>query len=145
MHSLRKYAAYALLIAATFGLSGCMDMFDPSGGSYARNRFVDPDAFALSETRTTDDGMIYVFAARKPAGEIKMRSVYLFTYLAPERRNGPNLKFEMDSNSQLVVSIKKADIMKFSGLTIFGDYKDPAAAITGARSVNILQEVYFQK
>lgn len=135
-----------LVVGAVLVMGGsCLDMFDPAGGSYARGRFVDPEAFTLQETRTNRDDVTYTLKATKPEGRIKLRSVYLFSYLAPERRNGPSLKYEMTSDFQLSFTVKKDEIARFSGVAVFGDYQSPELAITGARSVNILQEIYFAK
>ncbi len=144
-NSMRISITPIAVISAVLLLAGCMDMFDPSGGRYARGRFVDPQAFTIQEDRATNGGRTFIFAARKPTAEIKLRSVYLFSYLAPERRNGPHLKFEWDGRKKITVFVSSEDLAKFSGISIFGDYRNPESAISGARSVNIAQEVYFTK
>jgi len=73
----------------------------------------------LERIATTD----FHLKATKPAVEFKLKSVYLFSYLAPERRNGPNLKYEVTADFRLIFTVKKDEIARFSGVTILGDYQ----------------------
>jgi hypothetical protein len=129
-------AAVALVL-----LSGCMDMFDPAGGAYARNRYVDPDAFLWRESRGGVGEVTYVFAPARAAGKYKLRSVYL----SSQHANGPHLKYDFDRTGRLTVTVKAADRAKWPGFTIFGDYGAPEVFLPDARSVNISQDVYFER
>ena len=136
---------FGTLLLALILLAGCMDMFDPAGGKYARDRYTDPNAFALVRKESVDGTERSVFAAVKPSGKPRLRSVYLFNYLPPEKSNGPKLKYRYGFDGILTVAVTREQIARYSGFVIFGDYDEPTSAIPGAKSVNISQEVFFAK
>ena len=81
--------------------------------------------------------------ARMPGSLISTNADGMHTCAVKE--DGTVRCWGFNSAGQLVVIIKNEDFVKFTGLTIFGDYRAPKAAISGAKSVNILQEIRFTK
>lgn len=133
-----------LALAALSGLllTGCLaDMFDPSGGKYAENRYSDPNAFSLQERRPGSAGAeIFVFQAKKPAAGVWLRSVYL----EGPNGKGPFVDFVLNPGGQVVVTVPAAKLGEYDRIFLFGGYKFPKLAIEGARSVEIITTYRFR-
>ena len=115
---------------------GCADMFDPSGGAYARNRYTEPNAYSFTYT-PTPTGVVLSATPISLKSALRLTSVYFYNRerVGAAAKNGPTTKFTLDAASNYRIALSWAEVARYDEVRLMGVFLEPGKMIDGARSV----------
>lgn len=131
------------LVLALGLLAGCMDMFDPTGGAYARGRYTENDAFVVTATVAEGDRRVYRLQAAHPEGRPKLRRVWLIAITPAQEKVDRQIPYTLTPGGELEFAVTVAQQEAYGGVHLWGSYAQPELAMAGARSIEIVQTVRF--
>jgi hypothetical protein len=126
---------FALVLVALL-LSSCMDMFSPTGGSYAVGRYTDPQAITFTASPSAT-GVTLLGTPNTAKSPVRIRSAYFITKarVGQEAKNGPLKEIERLPNGTILLRLTWDEVRRYDGIGLMGVYLEPAKVIDGARSV----------